>query len=97
MEIEIISKKENPLLEREEYKLEVSTKTTPKFEEIKKEVANKIGADIESTIIRKIETQYGTPNIIVLANVYKNKDIIKKVELKKVLIKNGLIKKEEKK
>jgi small subunit ribosomal protein S24e len=90
MEISINSKKENPLLEREEIIFTVShdSKGTPTREEIKNKLAALLNVDTQKLFIRKIETEYGATKSKGTANVYKSTERALLVEPKYIVKRN---------
>ena len=89
MKLELLEKKEMPLLSRTrmQFSLEFD-KATPKREDIRKEVAKKAGADETLTIIRHIYTRFGKRNAKVIANVYSNEEAMKRIEEKSMIKKH---------
>lgn len=76
MEIIINSKRENPLLEREEIIFTVNhdLKGTPSREEIRNKLAALLNVDIQKLFIEKIETDYGSTKSKGIANIYKSQE-----------------------
>ena len=95
MKLEVLEKKEVPLLSRTRVQLKAEfDKATPTRDSIRKEVAKKVGADEKLTIIRHIYTQFGKREARVIAHIYKNEKDMKALE-DKTAIKRNI--KEEKK
>jgi len=81
MKLEIIEKKEVPLLSRTRVQLVAEfEKATPKRDDIRKEVAKKAGADEKLTIVRHIYSQFGKRKAKVIAHIYKNEKDMKMIE-----------------
>ena len=76
MESKIIEEKKNPFLERTEIKLEIKAESVPSAEEVKVE----IGKDVELTVIRKINTNFGRQTFVAEALIYDNAQAKEKVE-----------------
>jgi len=84
MDIKINSKKQNKLLFRTELEGElVFDKSTPSYTELTKELASKLGASEDVTVIKNIKTSFGSTNARFLANVYDTKENKEKIEPKK--------------
>lgn len=89
MDIEIIERKENPLLDREEIKFEVTyDQATPSREVIKKKLAAMLNVDAEITILREIKGHFGKTVSSGFATVYPSYEIAQKVETKPILKRN---------
>ena len=101
MEIEIDSKKNNPLLNRTEIYFTVKHlgEKTPNREIIRAEIADKINVKKEDVIVDSIHTTFGIQQITGYAKVYTSSDKTKSLERKHILIRNKLMqsKKKEKK
>ena len=89
MKLELLEKKEMPLLSRTrlQFNLEFD-KSTPKRDDIRKEVAKKAGVDESLTIIRHVYTKFGKREAKVIAHVYKNLEDMKKIEEKSMVKKH---------
>ncbi len=88
MDIKIIQEKQS-VVPRKEIMLEVNfEKSTPKRLDLKKEIAKKTNQKEDLIIIKKILTDYGTRCAKVTAYVYKDEDVLKKIEYPKVVEKN---------
>ena len=101
MEIEIDSKKNNPLLNRTEIYFTVKHlgEKTPNREIIRAEIADKINVKKEDVIVDSIHTTFGIQEVTGYAKVYTSSDKTKSLERKHILIRNKLMqsKKKEKK
>ncbi len=87
MKLEIISKKENPLLERTEVVAKLSDyKTTPSNIQVGEEVAKAMKSDKEKVFILKIGQSYGNTQARVEAQVYSTPEALKKTVHKKRLL-----------
>jgi|SRR3989304_9927414 len=74
MGVKIVSQKENPLLKRKEVSFQVEHKqegSTPPRLEIRKAVAEALGADGKLVFIKKFETKTGTQIAVGTAHVYE--------------------------
>ena len=101
MEIEIISKKENPLVGRLEVNFKVShpKEITPGRKEVRDEMASLLKVKKDTIVIDNMKPEFGKPETIGYAKVYKSKDDALQMETNAVLKRNALLeeKKEEKK
>ena len=101
MEIEIDTKRNNPLLNRTEvyFTIKHLGEKTPNREIIRAELADKLNTKKEDVIINSIHTTFGIQEITGYAKVYSSHDKLKGLERKHILVRNKLIqeKKKEKK
>ena len=89
MEIKIISQEENKPLSRTEAKVSlVYEGTTPSRKDIQKEVAKKLKAKEELTIIKTIQTGFGEAKAIAYVNAYTDETVLKKIERKNLVEKH---------
>jgi len=71
MEVEIISKKDNKLLERKEINAVVAfDAATPTRKEIREAVGTKLGLNPELTVLNSVVNEFGSKRIRVLAHSY---------------------------
>ena len=83
MELNITSKKEEPLLSRTELKADVVfEKATPSYQELASLLASKVKADEKLVAIRHVYTSFGNKNAELIAYVYKDEDKKKFIEPK---------------
>ena len=82
MNLEKISEKANPLLERKEivFKVEFDSNTISKVN-AKKEIAMALGADEDLIVIKKILQNYGFKTGKIYATLYFNKENLDKIEI----------------
>ncbi len=97
MEVEIISKKENPVIDRMELNFRVShpKEVTPKRKEIRDEIAAQLKVQKDRIVIDNMKPEFGKPETMGYAKIYKSKNDALKIESKAVLKRNNLM--EEKK
>jgi len=76
MECKIIKQEKNPFLNREELILEIKNDIATSLDEIKTE----IGRDVNLTVIKKVNSNFGREVIIVEAVVYDSKEAMEKIE-----------------
>lgn len=93
MEIEIDSKKNNPLLNRTEiyFTIKHLGEKTPNREVIRAEIAEKINVKKEDVIVDSIHTTFGVQEITGYAKVYTSPDKLKGLEREHILIRNKLM------
>lgn len=99
MEIEIIRKHDNPLLERTEieFKVKHAGETTPSRDSVKESLKEILKIGKETLVIDSFGGEFGKGETKGYAKVYKSLDKAKYVEDKHVLIRNKLAEKEGKK
>ncbi len=99
MEIEVLDKRYNPLLRRTEVKARVSHlgSATPTRSEVRRQLAARLNADLERTVVLKILTPFGVSESNVEAHVYDDKETMLKTEKPYILVRNQIIEKPEKK
>jgi small subunit ribosomal protein S24e len=92
MEIEIVSKKENELLDRTEVKFKAShaKEGTPQREAVREKLAAMLKATKERVIVDAMESEFGKMETIGYAKIYRSKDSAMKYERKHVLVRNKL-------
>jgi small subunit ribosomal protein S24e len=97
MEVEIISKKENPIFGRMELNFKVShpKEVTPKRKDVRDEIATQLKVQKDRIVIDNMKSEFGKPETLGYAKIYKTKDDAVKVESDAVLKRNNLF--EEKK
>lgn len=99
MNLQIIDKKENPLLGRTEVRFLIShpNEPTPAREKMRNLLANNFQVSVNNVIINYAKTQYGLSYTIGYGKIYSTEDFVKKVELPHILKRNGLLEDEKKK
>lgn len=91
MEVEVVERKENPLLSREEVLIKVKKDVTPSRQEAKEIVVAQTGASPESVVVKKISGRSGAKEFFVEAYIYKDLDVMKTIEPEYILKRNGVI------
>jgi len=85
MEIEIIEKKENPLLKRKEVKFRVGFDgSTPARKEVKEKLCVHLKAKPELTVVDEMMQGYGSKELVGYAKVYDDAEALK-IELKHII------------
>ena len=92
MEIEIIAKKENELLDRTEvqFKAVHPKEGTPQREAVREKIAAMLKATKERVIVDAMDSEFGKTETIGYAKVYKTKDSAMKFEREPTLVRNKL-------
>ena len=92
MEVEIVSKKENELLDRTEVKFKAvhAKEGTPQREVVREKLAAVLKATKERVIVDSMDSEFGKTETIGYAKVYKSKDAAMKYEREHVLVRNKL-------
>jgi len=98
MEIEIDSKRNNPLLKRTEiyFTVKHEGEGTPNREIIKSELAEKLNVKKESIIVNSIDSSFGVQQITGYAKVYTSDNKSRDLEPEYILKRNKLIAEEKK-
>ncbi|MEW6722736.1 MAG: hypothetical protein AB1324_05735 [Candidatus Micrarchaeota archaeon] len=98
MNVNLISNEENKLLERREVKAEVSFDgATPKRAELKSAIGQKIGANPDTMVVRKVVSMFGRHTVRVTAHVYPSKESLMGMEPVHIKVREGMMPKPEKK
>jgi small subunit ribosomal protein S24e len=97
MDVDVVNRKPNPLLEREEVEFTVSHEgePTPSLIEIRKVLRAKLNSKADLTVVDSVYSHFGKSNSSGFAKVYKNREMLDKIEAKHVLNKNFEKAKEE--
>jgi small subunit ribosomal protein S24e len=98
MEIEIHSKKENPLLDRTEVQFTVrhAGESTPNREIIRNELAEKLNVKKDNVVVDSIDSGFGVQESKGYAKVYKSVEKSKNWEREHILVRNKLVEKKAK-
>jgi small subunit ribosomal protein S24e len=90
MDVDVVNRKSNPLLEREEVEFTVSHEgePTPSLVEIRKVLRAKLNSKADLTVVDSVYSHFGKSNSTGFAKVYKNKQILEKIEAKHIINKN---------
>ncbi|HEX9908244.1 MAG TPA: 30S ribosomal protein S24e [Thermoplasmata archaeon] len=92
MEIEIVSKKDNQLLDRTEVKFKAvhGKEGTPQRDVVREKIASMMKATKERVIVDSMDSEFGKAETIGYAKVYKTKEAAMKYEREPILIRNKL-------
>ena len=87
MEIEILNKKENPLLNRTEVQFKAihPQEKTPKREALKEKLAKTMNKSKDRVIIDSMSSAFGVAETIGYAKIYKKKEDAAEIERKHIL------------
>jgi len=77
MEHKIIKEEKNPFLGRTEYDLEIVSEAVPSAEEVK----GLLGKDIDLTVVKKVNTNFGKQTFVAEVVVYDDAEHKEKVEV----------------
>jgi small subunit ribosomal protein S24e len=81
MELKIENERYNPVIERWELICRVTEQdAVPSRGEVVEKLAGMRGVDKELVIIRKIKPEFGKRESVVIANIYKNIEVLKEIE-----------------
>ncbi len=83
MKISILSDRENPLLARREIWAILKVDKTPTREEVRARFAAEFGANENLVVVDKILPMAGTPDVKVYVKIYKDENLMKRLELPK--------------
>jgi small subunit ribosomal protein S24e len=91
MEVKIISKKENPLLKRNEIKFTVehTQSKTPARIDVKRSIAGALGISDKLVFIKRMKTLTGTSTAVGFANAYASEAQTKLIEPKYIIKRNS--------
>jgi small subunit ribosomal protein S24e len=98
MEIEVVSKEENQLLERIEvtFKAVHANEGTPQREVVREKLASLLKVGKERVIVDSMKSEFGRMETVGYAKVYKSKEAAMKYEREHILIRNKLKEKADK-
>jgi small subunit ribosomal protein S24e len=89
MDVEIISRKENKILNRQEVGFLVKgAGATPSRKELREKIAALLNADEKTIIVDVLKTSYGSTELKGIARIYKNKKDLERLELSYVIARN---------
>lgn len=93
MEIEILSKKDNVLLERQEvmFKAVHANEKTPKREEVQEKIAGLLNTQKDKIVIERMNVEFGKQETVGYAKAYTTKEKLMVLEKKHILGRNKYI------
>ncbi len=92
MEVEVVSKKENVLLDRTEVKFKAMhpKEGTPQREAVRDKISAMLKAPKERVIVDAMDSEFGKTETFGYAKVYKTKEAAMKYEREEILVRNKL-------
>ncbi|MCU0859464.1 MAG: 30S ribosomal protein S24e [Thermoplasmata archaeon] len=92
MEIEIVAKQENEVLDRVEVRFKAvhAKEGTPKREDVRQKLASLMKAPAERVVVDSMDSEFGKSETMGYAKVYKTKEAAMKYERQYVLVRNKL-------
>lgn len=92
MEVEVVTKKENELLDRVEvtFKVVHPKEGTPQREAVREKIASVLKATKERVVVDSMDSEFGKTETMGYAKVYKTKEAAMKFEREYVLVRNKL-------
>jgi small subunit ribosomal protein S24e len=92
MEVEIVSKKENILLDRTEVRFKAvhPKEGTPQREAVRDKLVGLLKASKERVIVDSMDSEFGKTETVGYAKVYKTKEAAMKYEREEILVRNKL-------
>ncbi|MBR9707713.1 MAG: hypothetical protein GOV15_04720, partial [Candidatus Diapherotrites archaeon] len=91
MKLEITEKREEPLFHRTRVLCKVESSTTPTRLEVKKNLSAKLGSDMQSLLVEKIEPNFGGKEFKVVAKLYSGPEFVSKIEKKHIIKRNDAL------
>lgn len=88
MDLKVLSKKKNELLNRTEVVAELEEKTVPSKTDIRAKLSAILNTPVETIAIQKVETKFGSPYAKVYARTYADEKALKATESKYVITRN---------
>ena len=92
MEVEVVSKDENKLLERTEvrFKATHANEGTPQRDAVRDKLASLLKVPKERVVVDSMESEFGKMETVGYAKVYKSKEAAMKYEREHILVRNKL-------
>ena len=89
MDIEVTKQSKEPLMKRSYFEAKiVFSGKTPSRIDLKKDLCKKLASKEDLTVIRKINTNYGSERAILNGYVYETEELMKKIENKHTLLRH---------
>ena len=92
MELKILEERANPLLQRTEYRFEIThaEAPTPTIDQVRGELSKQLKVPKERLVIERMHARFGAPQTRGEALAYKSADAAKSISREHILIRNGL-------
>ena len=88
MDLEIISKENQPLFSRLEIKFVVNESKTPRKEEVRKKIAALQNAKEDAVVVEKITNRFGDKRFEGRAKIYDSKEKMQEMEPEHIIARN---------
>ncbi len=88
MDLKILSKKKNELLNRTEAVAEIEEKTIPSKVDIRAKLSAVLNTPVETIAIQKVETKFGSPHALIHFRTYASEADLRKTEAEFVITRN---------
>jgi small subunit ribosomal protein S24e len=88
MDLKVLTKKKNELLNRTELVLEMHEKTIPAKVQLREKIAALINSSADKIVITKVDTKFGSSKGKVNARAYETVEAMKKTEPKYIVVRN---------
>lgn len=94
MELEIIDRSDNPLLEREEinFRIRHAKEASPRRKAVREAIAAQLNCKASQVIVDNMSADFGRPETVGYAKHYRDADAMQKIESPHLLKRNGLYK-----
>jgi len=83
LSIKILERKENPILDREEIIAVAHASKTPSKEQVKHALVSELKVSEENVVLKDVLTSFGMHEVKIFAYLYKNKETMQKLAIKK--------------
>ena len=83
LSLEIVEKKENPLLDMVEIIARVHAEKTPSKEQVNDALVSELKASADDVILKNVLSSFGSHEFKIFAYLYKNKETMQKLAIKK--------------
>jgi len=92
MELEVISRKDNRLLNRIELEFKIShpREQTPKREDVRTEIAGFVNSKKDQVVIDNMQAVFGKAETVGYAKIYESKELARNIEVNHKLKRNKL-------
>jgi ribosomal protein S24E len=92
MELKILKEQPNALLQRVEYRFEIThaAAATPSLEEVRGELAKQLKVPKDRLVVERMHARFGMPRTQGEALAYKSSDAVKRISREHILIRNKL-------
>ena len=88
MDLKVIQNNKNELFKRQEIVAEVEENVTPSKDAVREKISAMLNAPKEKIVIGKIDTEFGSNKVKIIARIYDDEAQLKKVELEHIKKRN---------